>query len=197
VTRLWWASVVLVAGSLLGGCAHPISVSGDAAALAGTSAAAAKVDRKVGLLITEEQRKREVTSPGGGGDKVSYFPYRDLETGLYVALNEVFTGVTRLAGPADEKVRSEGVTLIIAPEIITTSHSPSLLTWPPTVFTIELTCSVKDTDARELTRIRVQGEGRAEFDEFKSDPSLSAKRASTDALKKLVKSFSDAKPVLR
>jgi hypothetical protein len=33
----------------------------------------------------------------------------------------------------------------------------------------------------------VQGEGRAEFDEFKTDLSLSARRAADEALKRLVK----------
>ena len=195
--RSGWAACALILGLLVGGCAHPINLNGDTASLIGTAGATEKVDRKVGLMITEQQRSREVTTAGGGGDKVSYFPYRDLETGLYVVLSEVFSGVTRIAGPGDAKVKSDGITLMIVPEIVTTSHSPSLLTWPPTVFTVELTCSVKDANDRELTRLRVQGEGRAEFNEFVSDPSLSAKRASTDALKKLVKSFSDAKPALR
>lgn len=194
--RTIWAALAVCVALLAGGCAHPISLTADAASVVG-SAGGAKVDRKVGLVVTDEQRKREVTSPGGGGDKVSYFPYRDLETGLYMALSEHFSGVSIVNGTGDAKVKSEGLTLFVTPEISTTSHSPSLLTWPPTVFTVELTCTVKDASDRVLKRLRVQGEGRAEFDEFKSDPSLSAKRASNDAIKKLVRALGDSKAELR
>jgi hypothetical protein len=194
--RTFWAALAVAASLFAGGCAHPISLTADAASVVG-SAGGTKVDRKVGLVVTEEQRKREVVSPGGGGDKVSYFPYRDLETGLYMALSEHFSGVSIVSGTADPKVKSEGLTLFVTPDIGTTSHSPSLLTWPPTVFTVELTCTVKDASDRVLKQLRVQGEGRAEFDEFKSDPSLSAKRASNDALKKLVRVIGEFKTELR
>jgi hypothetical protein len=194
--RMIWAALAIGVSLLAGGCAHPISLTADAASVVG-SAGGTKADRKVGLVITEEQRKREVVSPGGGGDKLSYFPYRDLETGLYMALSEHFTGVSIVGGAADAKVKSEGLTLFVTPEISTTSHSPSLLTWPPTVFTVELACTVKDANDRVLKQFRVQGEGRAEFDEFKSDPSLSAKRASNDAIKKLVRAIGEFKASLR
>ena len=45
----------------------------------------------------------------------------------------------------------------------------SLLTWPPTVFTIDLAATVKAPDNRTIRQFKVQGEGRAEFDEFKKD----------------------------
>lgn len=179
------AATVLVA--LASGCAHPISLSGNASVVAGT--AGTKIDRKVGLAITEDMRKREVIGPGGGGDKVSYQPYRDMETGLYVALSEVFAGVSRVTGPADPKVQADGLHYVVTPSISSTSYSPSLLTWPPTVFTIELTCTVADAQNRRVAEVKVQGEGRAEFDEFKADTSLSARRASEDVLKKLVKAL--------
>lgn len=190
------AALIVGAAFMVGGCAHPISLTPDVASVLG-SGGGAKSDRKVGLVMTDEQRKKEITSPGGGGDKVSYFPYRDLETGLYTALSEHFSNVSVVTGPADAKVRSEGITLFVASEIATTSHSPSMLTWPPTIFTVELTCTVKDANDKVLKQLRVQGEGRAEFDQFKLDPSLSAKRASTDAIQKLVKELSAAKDSLR
>lgn len=195
-SRSFWAAAAAVAVLALGGCAHPINLSADTAAVVG-SGSGPKVDRKVGLVMTDELRKREVISPGGGGDKLSYYPYKDLETGLYVALSETFTGVALVTGSADPKFKAEGLTLTVVPEIATTSFSPSLLTWPPTVFTVELTCTVRDADERVVKRLRVQGEGRAEFDEFKSELSLAAKRASTDAVRKLVKALAEAKPELR
>jgi hypothetical protein len=181
----------------LGGCSHPISLTADTAMLSASDASAPKIERKVGLLITAEQKAREVTTPGGGGDKVSYLPYRDLEVGLYTALSQVFSSVSRVQGMQDVAIQSNGLTLVISPEISTTSFSPSLATWPPTVFTVTLDCTVKDANAREVGRVRVQGEGRAEFDEFKSDFSLSAKRASTDAAKKLIAALREAAPSWR
>jgi hypothetical protein len=191
--------LVVLSGLLLvvviSGCAHPISIAGNSAALAGTGTG--KLDKAVGLSMTDEDRKREVTTPGGGGDKVTYLPYRDMETGLYIALSETFTRVIRINGISDPRVKSEGLDYVVTPSITTTSFSPSIATWPPTIFTIELTCKVVNADGKSVTEVRAMGEGRAEFDEFKSDPSLSAKRAADDALKKLVKVLSDAKPQLR
>ena len=122
------APVALAA--VVAGCAHPISLAGNAANLSGTGKA--KIDKAAGLAVTEEDRKREVTSPGGGGDKVRYLPWRDLETGLYIALSESFTRVVRVAGATDPKVKAEGLNYVVTPRIVTTSYSPSLVTWPPT-----------------------------------------------------------------
>lgn len=194
--RLFSVVATLVIAFAMGGCAHPISLQADTGRLVGTGGGA-KIDRKVALAISDAQRTREVTSAGGGGDQVSYFPYRDLETGLYVALSETFTSVTRVSAATDPKVAQEGVALVFAPEITTTSFSPSLLTWPPTVFTITIDASVRTAANAPVTQIRVQGEGRAEFDEFKSDFSLSAKRAAQDALRKLVDAIKAASAQLR
>ena len=49
-----------------------------------------------------------------------------------------------------------------------------------------LNCQLKDVDGKIFDTIRVEGEGQAEFSEFKSNFSLSAVRASNDALQKLV-----------
>lgn len=193
--RPLFALAVVVLAALVTGCAHPISLSGDVSQLVGSNTT--KSERKVGLALTDEQRKLEVTGPGGGGDKVSYLPYRDLEAGIYLALSEVFRDVRKVNGLNDPKVQTEGLTYIVTPTISTTSFSPSLLTWPPTVFTIELTCKVSDLQNKTVAEVRVQGEGRAEFDEFKKDASLSAKRASEDALKKLTKALADAVAKLR
>jgi hypothetical protein len=181
----------LLLAAIISGCAHPISLAGNVASLAGTGTG--KLDKAVGLSMSDEDRKREVIGPGGGGDKVSYLPYRDLETGLYIALSETFARVSRVNGLSDPKVKADGLNYVVTPSIATTSFSPSIFTWPPTIFTIELTCKVVDDDGKAVTEVRALGEGRAEFDEFKGDFSLSAKRAADDAFKKLVKALADAK----
>lgn len=188
----WLAALAVV---LLTGCAHPINLNSDVAKL--MASGVSKVDRKVGLLLTDDQRKFEQVTPGGGGDKVSYQPYRDLESGLYVALSENFTGVTRLADANDPKLKTDGLSYVVVPTLSTTSFSPSIFTWPPTVFTLEIHLSFNDLQNKPVTQVRVQGEGRAEFDEFKGDFSLSAKRAAEDALKKLVQAIADASARLK
>lgn len=127
------------------------------------------------------------TSPTpGGGDKIRYFPYRDLETGLYKVLAGTFTSVTRLGkAPTAENLHAEGVAFAITPKITTQSNSDSILTWPPTSFTVELECRTVAESGSEIASTRVVGFGNATFDEFKSDFPLAAKRASTDALNKL------------
>lgn len=183
-TRRWIAATMLAAASVLAGCAHPMNLSPDASQLTSASGTA-KIAKKVGLHISEADKALEVTSPGGGGDKLSYFPYRDLETGIYTVLGQQFAGVSSVVGPADPKVTTEGLSFIVSPQISTTSYSGSLVTWPPTLFTVELVCKVSDAQGKLIAEVRTQGEGRAEFDEFKSNLSLSAQRASADALKKL------------
>lgn len=187
--RRLMAVVALAGVAMLTGCAHPISLSSDVSRL--LNSGQPKVDRKVGLVITDDQRKLTVETAGGGGDKVSYQPYKDLEPGLYVALAESFGTVTSVTGPADPKVGAEGLSHLVVPVLTTTSFSPSLLTWPPTVFTVEVSLSFNDLQNKPVAQARVQGEGRAEFDEFKTDLSMSARRAAEDALRKLVKAVGE------
>lgn len=191
----WLSGVLLLTMVLwLGGCAHPLTLSPNLAAMAGT--ADKKIDKRVGLLITDADRQLQVTTPGGGGDKVSYFPYRDLEPALYFALSESFTSVARVSSASDPKVASERLQYVIKPNIQTTSFSDSVLTWPPTLFTIELTAKVNDAAGSPVTEVRVMGEGRATFDEFKSQFGLSANRAADDAVKKLIQAIGSS-PALR
>lgn len=171
----------------LGGCAHPLTLSPNLGAMAGT--VEKKIDKRVGLLIADADRQLQVTTPGGGGDKVSYFPYRDLEPALYFALSESFTSVARVNSATDPKVAAERLQYVIKPNIQTTSFSDSVITWPPTIFTIDLTVKVNDPAGTPVTEVRVVGEGRASFDEFKGQFGLSANRAADDAVKKLIQAI--------
>lgn len=185
--RAFGLPLLLSLGLWLGGCAHPLTLSPDLSSVSGT--VDKKIDKRVGLLFTDADRQLQVTTPGGGGDKVSYFPYRDLEPALYVALGESFASVSRVASTTDPKVAAERLNYIVKPSLQTTSFSDSALTWPPTLFTIELTVTVNDTEGKRVTEVRVMGEGRASYDEFKGQAGLSAKRAAEDMVKKLIKSL--------
>jgi hypothetical protein len=181
----------LVLTALITGCAHPISVTAsDFGQIKGSSSA--KIQKPVGYYISADDLQREVITPGGGGDKVSYKPYRDLEPAIYKALSEVFIDVSKL----DSAAGKDGIQLVIVPKITTNSSSSSLLTWPPTMFTVELLCKVNDKGGNVLTEVKATGSGRAEFSEFKSDFSLAAKRAAQEAMSNLVKAL-EASPQLR
>lgn len=184
----WFLGSLLVTVALwLGGCAHPITMSPNMTAISGM--VEKKIDQRVGLLITDADRQIQVTTPGGGGDKVSYFPYRDLEPALYFALSESFASVTRVSSLSDPKVAAERLHFVVKPNIQTTSFSDSVLTWPPTVFTIELVAKVNNPAGSPVTDIRVMGEGRASFDEFKGQHGLSASRAAEDTVKKFIRAI--------
>ena len=170
--------------ALLSGCAHDITISGDNAAL--VSKTASPINKTVGLIITDEERGKEVVSPGGGGDKVAYKPYQDLELPIYLQLSNVFKDVVKLNSVPDAATsQTKNLSYIVTPTITTTSSSPSLLTWPPTDFTVTLECTVTDPSGKLITKKAVTGSGHAEFSEFKRNFGLAAQRATLDAVQKM------------
>jgi hypothetical protein len=186
----------LLACFLLFGCAHPINMNPDLATLT-PAAGKTVINKRVGYFIPDSYRTLEVTTPGGGGDKVRYFPYRDLEPGLYKALSGVFTDVSKLGSANDPAaMKAGGIKLVILPEIATTSSSSSAFTWPPTAFGVDLTCNINDDSGKLIKSVKVTGNGTASFDEFKSNFSLASVRASNEALAKLMQALADL-PELR
>ena len=170
---------------MITGCAHPILVSPDIAKIE-PDTNSLRIEKNVGYYISSDNRELAVTTPGGGGDKVTYHPYKDIETTFYKMLSNVFKDVTVLKTPTDgDTVKQRMVSYVFTPVITTNSSSSSAFTWPPTQFTLNLTCNVSDGTGKILTSKSVSGEGQAEFNEFKSDHSLSAKRAAQDALLKM------------
>ncbi len=93
-------------------------------------------------------------------------------------------------------VSASGISLLVRPKILTMSSSDSVFTWPPTQFTVDLTCTITDARGQPVDVIRVSGYGHATFDEFKSNFSLAPVRASDHALALLVKALVEA-PKLR
>lgn len=182
--------IVLIAAALLyvtflAGCAHPINMRPDVSLI--QAGGAQKINKVAGFYISDANLALEVTTPGGGGDKVRYFPYRDIEAGFYKALAETFTKVTKISNPKDPAVlNAAGINILITPAVTTTSSSPSPFIWPPIQFTVTLDCQVVDATGKALTSVTVTGTGKAEFDEFKANFSLSAVRASEDALRQLM-----------
>lgn len=170
--------------AVLVGCAHPITFSAEKTP---ERIESNLIQKKVAYALSDADRGKQVTTPGGGGDKVSYYPYRDLEKSIRDALRAVYQEVVVLKSATDlDGIRSAGVEMVFTPEIKTDSSSSSALTWPPTFFHTEISCNVTDPSGIEITRVQAIGQGTAQFSEFKSNFGLSANRAATDVTAKLV-----------
>lgn len=128
------------AAAILTGCAHSLVIAPNTAKLE-----ALGTQGSVGYYISEEQRTQEVISPGGGGDKVSYFPYRDVDMGMFKIIGNCFADVVRLKSRnAAAAVSEHKIAYIVTPQLKTDSSSPSPFTWPPTQFTVDLSASITD-----------------------------------------------------
>lgn len=179
-----FAAIVLVALAA-GGCAHPMIISSDVAAIVPT-AGATVIPKNVGLYISAENRAKQVTTPGGGGDKVTYKPYADMETGIYKMLSNVFQSVTVLSAPNDSAaIAKNSLSFVVTPEITTSSSSSGTFTWMATDFTVQLTCKITDSSGQSVTSLSSTGQGHAEFAELKSNFSLAGQKASQEALQKM------------
>lgn len=176
---------------LIGACAHPINITPKV-----DISSTADIQKSVAYVISQDDKDREVTTPGGGGDMVSYFPYRDLEAGIFQTLSSVFSRVTIVRKTGDEQTLSKNnVSLILLPKIITASSSDGLFTWPPTQFSITIEYLFQDIAGNSVYKNLTMGTGRATFSEFTGagDFGLAGKRAAEDVLKKLKEQISNAK----
>lgn len=175
------AAIALV----LAGCAHPLQIAPDLAKIERSADAKPKIRANVAYYLNDELRKEEKTTPGGGGDKVTTMPYRDIEVGFYKMLSNVFENVTVLKQrPRDTPVQ-QSHDYVIVPVVTPNSSSSSMMTWPPTQFTVDLSCDISSPDGTLLYRKQVVGQGNAEFDAFKTAPGLAGKLAMENALLKM------------
>lgn len=152
-----------------------------------------KVKANVGYFMPPELLNLEVTTPGGGGDKVRYFPYKDLDSAYMRILMSVFVGVNRLnsANNATE-IANGNINYVISPVLVTNSDSTGFFTWPPTNFTIDLTSNIREPSGKPIASPRVVGNGQVlSFSDFKGDFGLSGRIAMEDALLKMQRSLLD------
>ncbi len=176
---------------LVTGCAHPIIMSPELSALRTDNTT--KTKAIAGYYISSADKTSQVESKGGGGDSVTYFPYKDTEAALKTILSNKFSKVYSLKQQTnDPLVKAKNIKFIFTPKITTDSHSSSALTWPPTDFTVILTCTAYSEDGRNVWQKSVTGKGHAEYSEFKADLSLSAKRASQEAFSLMMKEIISA-----
>ena len=166
------------------GCSHQIQISPELSELRSNNSA--NSSNTVGYYISAVDKATEVTSAGGGGDDVKYFPYKDTEAALKTILSQKFTKVYALKEKTnDPLIKSKGIQFIFEPKIKTMSSSSSAFTWPPTDFEVELTCTAYNQQGKNIWQKTVVGKGHAEFSEFKHEFALSAKRSSNQAFIKM------------
>jgi hypothetical protein len=174
----------------LAGCAHPMNIRPDIQSL---QPASTQIQKNVGLYVSPANHALEVTTDGGGGDKVRYHPYADMETGLYKALGNVFASVTVVNSPHDAgAIAQHSLNYIIEPTITTSSSSSGIFTWMATDFTVTVTCRVSDAEGKDVTAVSATGVGKADSAEVRHDFSVAGERASQDALQKLQAAFLQA-----
>ena len=168
---------------MLTGCAHPIAIAPDVSMISrGNNPDLSPA--KVGYYFPPDSGQAVIT-PGGGGDRVQYVPYVQLEPAFKKMLGNVFQSATPMTNGSAEEVAQKGVDYVIPLKITTDSSSPSPFTWPPTWFSVRLDSDVRDAAGRPVATLSVTGEGKAEFNEFARNHGLSGQRASFDALAKM------------
>lgn len=183
--RTLYLALSILTVSLVAACASPLAIGPDISKIE-RDAGTPLINKSVGYYIAADKREMSVVTPGGGGSKVTYQPYKDMETAIYKMLSNVFKEVRVLKGLNDaESVKQYSIDYVVTPVIITDSSSSGLLTWMPTRFTVNLTCNVTDGNGNPVASRTVIGEGTAEFGEIKSDFSLAGKRATQDAVLKM------------
>lgn len=170
---------ILLAPFLLIGCAHKINLTPPLNTLDIKNLET--ISKNVGYYISAEDKAKEVTTPGGGGDKVKYTTYSDLEPALRHALDNIFDDVHALPAPDDAEFLSQNkISYVFTPSFETDSSSTSFVTWPPTDFTIIMTCTATDPAGNSVWESTIKGRAIAAFSEFNNDFSLAARRAAKD-----------------
>ena len=69
-------------------CAHSITITPALDAL--PAPGVGRIEKNVGYYIAPENLAKQVETPGGGGDKVKYFPYKESEPALKKVLSNIF-----------------------------------------------------------------------------------------------------------
>ena len=108
-------------------CAHQINITPPLNTL--DADGISKIDKSVGYYISPDDLSKEVTTPGGGGDKVRYIPYKESEPALKKILSNIFTKVYSLPSVNDDQFISSNNTRAFSryPSALTPSSSLYLL----------------------------------------------------------------------
>jgi hypothetical protein len=189
---------ILFAGLMvitLFGCVHSIVISPKTEKIERELGSLPKIKANVGFFISADSSKKEVSTPGGGGENVRYFPYKDLETAYQLMLLNVFDKVIKLKSVGEQnELSKEGIKFVLEPVLVTTSRSTEIFTWAPTNFTVDLTSNIRDASGKIIGNPRVVGNGHVDFNlEMGGDYGLAGRLAMEDALLKMQRALLEIK----
>jgi hypothetical protein len=168
----------------MSGCAHKIEISPDLSIIE-SKENSDKISASIGYYIDPVSKEREVITPGGGGDRIRYKPYFDIEDAFSAMLHNIFTNVITLDSIANNNSVNKSIDYLLTLDITTNSSSASMLTWPPTWFGVNISSNLMRPSGEIIETLSVKGEGRAEYSEFLFNKGLAGRRASLDAINKM------------
>jgi hypothetical protein len=175
---------IIAAIFVTAGCAHPVSVRPDV-----NYASDRTVDTSVGYFISDANRKFEVTTPAGGGDKIRYFPYRDMEPAILSTLGSVFHKVYSVPETGRAAYISDHhLTFVFEPILTTNSSSDSAIFWPATDFDLTIKVTALNASGQTVWNRDFTGHGHVEKGRSLVDVPP-AKQAATEAFGKLHKAL--------
>ena len=176
-------------------CAHPITITPALDAL--TAPGGGRIEKSVGYYISPENLARQVETPGGAGDNVKYFPYKESEPALQRVLSNIFSEVHPLPSPSPaEIIASKNIAYIFIPTITTDSSSCSAVCvngfvftawpycgypWPPCAFTVSLDCRATDGAGKVIWETSFKTEAHQPWPVVKQDHSMAGKEAIREA----------------
>lgn len=182
-------TIYLFALVLVLSCSHTLNISPDLRTLNNKSEKLSK--RKIGYYISQSNRDMLVIDSTTSGDKLEYFPYRDLESGFVKILYNTHEEVEKMLNPVGVEGDNKKAMYIFIPEIRTKAISTSILTWPPSSFNIEFLVKVVDGDGKLVTEKNYKAEGAATFTDWQKDFSHAGKDASSKVLKMFLEELSN------
>lgn len=172
-------ALILLPLLFLLGCAHPIVITPNLSQIDRKDVT--PIDKNVGYHISKANMEKSVITPGGGGDKVEYTPYKDIEPALQKVLSNLFSKVLSISNPDDHKFLADNdISFVFIPTVDTSSSSSGIITWMATDFTLKLDCKAIDRKGVVVWKDTIEKSGHATYDEMADtgDFQLSAKRAS-------------------
>jgi hypothetical protein len=187
------ATAILIAAAILvSGCAHKMQIVPPLDNIRSVPLSDAS-SKNAGYYISAENRSKAVVTPGGGGDKVTYAPYKETEAALNTILSRTFRRVYPVPSMTDtDFINEKEISYIFTPLIQVNSSSTGIFTWFATDFTFELTCTAVDTEGNKIWTKTVVGEGHADYDEVSQDAGIAGGRAAEAAYLKMMQEISNA-----
>lgn len=192
IAKFSFISLVLLTAA----CSHHIQINPETEKLR-SAEGISKSSKNVGYYISPQNKLKEVKTPGGGGDSVTYEPYQDAEGALNTTLSKIYNRAYSVDSLENKNYFSDkNIEIIFIPTITTNSSSSSALTWPPTEFTVNLSCKAINPDGDTVWEKEINAKGNAKFSEFKKDFGLSGRRAMEDAFMQLLQDISKSDDIL-